>query len=245
MNRRKFISTSSSGLLALSLFPFNMRAQEIVLNFEELIGKGSPDLVGNGYKLRPEVNNALLSMASKAKKSGIRISCVSGYRSFERQKQIWERKYKKFTKNGLSPEEAIQKIIEYSTIPGTSRHHWGTEMDIVDGNYIDTPNLLSASNFEPGKPFHKLKVWLEEHAAEFGFYRVYTDVPGRKGFKYEPWHYSFKPLSVDYLKSYKELDILTILKDEKINGSEYFTPEFIDDYRSEHILDINPELLPS
>ena len=51
---------------------------------------------------------------------------------------------------GLSPEENIQKIIEYSTLPGTSRHHWGTEIDIIDGTIQSQGDVLLAEKFHEG-----------------------------------------------------------------------------------------------
>ncbi|MBT8289141.1 MAG: M15 family metallopeptidase [Flavobacteriaceae bacterium] len=215
-----------------------------MISIEELIGKGSPHLVGEEIKFRKEAYDALLSMRNDAKKSGVLITCVSGYRSFNRQKSIWERKYRNYIAQGLGPIESIKKIIRFSTIPGTSRHHWGTDIDIVDGYHFDVPHLLAPSNFDKDKPFYKLGQWLETHASEYGFFQVYTNDPGRKGFNHEPWHYSYQPLSVDYLKKYKELDILSILQAEKFMGSEHFSPGFIDGYIKDHVLDINPKLLP-
>ncbi|MBT8271760.1 MAG: M15 family metallopeptidase [Bacteroidia bacterium] len=244
MKRREFLTLTTSGTMVLSFFPLELFAKNDPISYDELIGKGTPNLQGNGYKLRTEVNDAFLSMVKEAKTSGIDIRCVSGYRSFNRQKAIWERKYRKYRADGLKPEKAIRKIIEYSTIPGTSRHHWGTDLDLVDGNFIDTPNLLSESNFEKGKPFHKLKIWLDENAGNYGFYEVYTNDPERKGFKYEPWHFSYKALAVDYLKQYKKLDVLSILQSEEVKGSNHFTAAFISEYIEQNILDINPELLP-
>ena len=37
----------------------------------------------------------------------------------------------------LEPKKAISEIIRFSTVPGTSRHHWGTDIDIIDGNFPD------------------------------------------------------------------------------------------------------------
>ncbi len=44
------------------------------------------------------------------------------------------------------------------------------------------------------------------------------------------------------LKEYKKLDIKSILKEEKVLGQENFTEEFIVKYKTENILDINPQL---
>ena len=216
---------------------------QTTISTEELIGKGNPELFGDHYKLRKEAYLAFKKMQAEALKSDIKIGAVSSYRSFAHQKRIWERKYKSNQANGLSPQENIKKIIEYSTIPGTSRHHWGTDIDIYQTNAKQPKGILLADNFHNNGAYCKLKEWMDTNAATYGFYLVYTDLPNRNGFKYEPWHYSYKPLSSQYLKAYKQLAISKILKADKLLGNEKFSKAFITKYTKENILDINPELL--
>lgn len=211
---------------------------------EELIGKGDPKLFGDGYSLRKEAHESFLKMKAAAAEAGIKLKVVSSYRSYAHQNRIWERKYKQFTSDGMSPIDAIKKIVEYSTIPGTSRHHWGTDIDIVDGAVQQPKNLLVADHFHDNGPFCKLKEWFDAHSESFDFFLVYTLNGNRKGFKYEPWHLSYRPLSLDYLKEYKKLDTFKMLQDAKLLGSEFFTDDFIKTYISDNILDINPKLLP-
>ncbi|WP_452221708.1 M15 family metallopeptidase [Lacinutrix salivirga] len=213
------------------------------LSYEELIGKGSPQLFGNGYTLRKEAQTAFEKMKTAALKEGIKIHVVSSYRGFEHQKRIWNRKYNRYINQGLSETDAIKKIIEYSTIPGTSRHHWGTDLDIIDANVKQPSNVLSPSHFNNNGVYCPLKEWMDANANTYGFYLVYTNTPNRKGFKYEPWHYTYKPLSNGYLKQYRDLDFTQLLKKEKLKGYNAFTNEFINKYLNENILDINPELL--
>lgn len=208
----------------------------------QLIGKDSIELVGENYKLQKEVSDSFLLMKSAALKEGVDIKIISSYRSFEHQKRIWNNKYTKYTSNGLSPIQAINKIIEYSTIPGTSRHHWATDIDIIDVNSGIPKNILSLKNFEIGGSSYKLKKWLYKNANKYGFYLVYTNDENRKGFKYEPWHYSYKSISKPMLNEYRKIEIKKILKGEKILGSQYFTDEFLDKYIKENMLDINTEL---
>lgn len=211
---------------------------------DQLIGKGNPDLVGDSYltTMHKETAAALKKMQTAAAKDGIAIEVVSAYRSFQRQKEIYEGKYRRFTKQGLAPLEAIRKIIEYSTIPGTSRHHWGTDLDLIDGNAPRPKNVLVAKHFHGNGPFCKMKEWMDKHAESFGFMEVYTDDSERKGFKYEPWHFSYAPVSIPMLQAYKNLDLKTILAEEKIAGNTHFTDEFLATYWKENILDINPRL---
>jgi LAS superfamily LD-carboxypeptidase LdcB len=168
---------------------------------------------------------------------------VSSYRAYKHQNKIWERKYNRNINQGLTPLESINKIIEYSTIPGTSRHHWATEIDIIDANVAQPSSVLQPKHFEANGCYRKLKIWMENHANTFGFYLVYTNNIDRKGFKYEPWHYSYKPLSSVYLSQYKNLNVKEIVANENLLGNRYFTEEFISNYLTNNILDINPELL--
>lgn len=211
---------------------------------DQLIGKGNPDLVGDSYltTMHKETAKALAAMKEKALESGIKIEVVSAYRSFQRQKEIFERKYQEYILAGLPPIQAITKIIEYSTIPGTSRHHWGTDLDLIDGNVARPKDVLVADHFHGDGNFCKMKEWMNQHAESFGFFEVYTDNPERQGFKYEPWHFSFAEVSIPMLKAYEKLDLKEILEEENISGHDYFTPEFLNQYRTENILDINPKL---
>lgn len=220
-------------------FAFN----QSTISEQELIGKGNPQLFGNGYKLREEAQLSFKKMQDAALKDGISIGAISSYRSFEHQKRIWERKFKSNKAKGLSNHDNIKKIIEYSTIPGTSRHHWGTDIDIYQTNVKQPKNVLLPKNYHHNGPYCKLKEWMDANASTYGFYLVYTDNANRKGFKYEPWHYSYKALSTTYLKAYKKLNISEILKTEGLSGIDSFTADFINKYISQNILDINPELL--
>ena len=244
MERRHFFKTTALAGLGLSLFPqFAFQDVKTIISYDELIGKGNPQLFGDGYNLRKEAYAAFLELVSEAQKSDINIKVVSSYRGFYHQNRIWERKYKQNINKGLSPTESIKKIIEYSTIPGTSRHHWGTDVDLIDANVKQPRHVLNPEHFENNGPFSKFKSWMDKHANDFGFYLVYTNEKGRKGFKYEPWHYSYKPLSKSYLQAYRKLDLKNIITSEKLLGGDYFSETFVANYLNQNILDINPELL--
>ena len=176
--------------------------------------------------------------------AGVDIFTVSSHRSFDHQKRIWNNKYDRFTTGGSTPIEAISRIIEYSTIPGTSRHHWGTDIDIVDGSKDVSGDRLLPELFSPGKPYGVLKKWLNQNADKYGFEEVYTNKPNRKGFKYEPWHFSYEPLSKSYLKKYISVGFKKLLQGLDVNGREYFSDSFINQYWTENMLDINPTLKP-
>lgn len=246
MNRRTFIHQIGVSSLGVTLLPsigwkINTLQNDL---YDTLIGKDSKFLVGTSFKLHQDAFNAFNAMSTEANKDGINIKVVSAHRSFERQKSIFESKYRRFTAQGLDPVDALNKIIEYSTIPGTSRHHWGTDLDIIDGNAPLPNDPLLEEHFYGNGPYCKLKVWLNKNAHRFDFHEVYSNDPHRKGFAFEPWHYSYAPVSIPYLKAYKEIDLFTLVNQENLLGKRYLTQEFLMQYKANQILDINPRLLP-
>jgi len=242
MRRRDFItlsSVSALGLMTMASFGF-----QHTISTELLTGKSNAHIT-NGGVIHKEAYRAFLDMQNHALKDGINIHIASGFRSFERQLEIWNRKYKQFTSQGLSSLQAVEKIIEYSTIPGTSRHHWGTDIDVIDLNAKQPEGgLLNEKNYHGNGPFCQLKEWMAEHSEQYGFYLTYTANHYRTGFNYEPWHYSYRPIAVDYLSHYLKLDVSSILSGVEIDGKAELDTEMLAAYTDSHVLGINPELLP-
>ncbi len=244
MQRRSFVKKTAAASLALSSFPPLTMSNETEYSIVELMGKEDIELYGEGINLRKEAYEAYEAMKKAAYQDGFDIKMVSSYRSFERQRAIWERKYIQFTEvDGMAPIPAMEKIIEYSTIPGTSRHHWGTDIDIIDGYPKVSGDVLLAEKFEGEGPFAPFKKWLDENSEKYNFHLVYTDSYFRRGFKYEPWHYSYAPLSKPMLEQFRQKNILKLLSNETFEGSENFTRTFLKNYIHDNILDINPDLL--
>jgi LAS superfamily LD-carboxypeptidase LdcB len=244
MKRRTFIKNSSVAALTLATIPSLFAKQEYEYSILELMGKSDIDLYGEGINLKKEAHDAFLDMKKAAYSDGIDLKIVSSYRSFSRQEAIFERKYLKYTEeDGMQPLAAIDKIIEYSTIPGTSRHHWGTDIDVVDGYRNVDGDVLVPEKFGEGGPYKDFKLWMDENSENFGFHLVYTDNPKRRGFKYEPWHYSYAPLSIPMLEAFRGKNIASILQREEFYGAEHFTIGFLKSYIQNNILDINRSLL--
>ena len=213
------------------------------MNLNIIRGIKKPDLVGDSILLERNTFHAFNKMKDAAKKDGFNLKIVSAYRGYERQKYIWNNKYNKFTNtHSLEPLKAIKEIIRYSTIPGTSRHHWGTDIDIIDEKYSDEEDVLKTSKFEKGGVFYDIKNWLDLNSEKFGFFITYNNDTKRKGFEHEPWHYSYAPISKKILNTLIKSGLKKIIKKENINGAEYFNDVFISKYISENILDINPDL---
>lgn len=194
------------------------------------------------YNLIPEVADSFDSMRIAALSDGIEIKIISSYRSFNDQKSIWNRKFLKNESIGLLIKENIKEITKYSTIPGTSRHHWGTDIDIIDGSYAIEGDVLVTEKFYGKGPYVKLRKWLEKNAERFGFYLVYTNDKKRTGFNYEPWHYSYAPISIGFLNSFLNLNLDKVITSNGILGNPFLDSNFIEFYKENYVLGINPAL---
>ena len=157
-------------------------------------------------KIHPEVYNSLIDMIDKAQKDNIKLSVVSAFRSYQRQKQIWENKW------GNRPNDDInhaKNILKWSSFPGTSRHHWGTD---VDFNSVETAYWKS----KEGVKVHK---WLQNNAPKYGFCQTYDD--GRQhGYNSEPWHWSYMPVADRYLAQISNPAVLEVVLNQGVKGSE-------------------------
>ena len=161
---------------------------------------------GDGdYLLRREAAAALTRMVDAAAADGIALRVRSATRNFDRQAAIWGAKWRgeRTLSNGvnlgerpdLSDSAKARLILLYSSMPGTSRHHWGTDVDF---------NAFDNDYFAAGRGAEEY-AWLTEHAAEYGFRQPYTSkARGRTGYEEERWHWSYAPLSVPYLQAYRE-----------------------------------------
>ena len=236
MNKRNLLC-----ILMLLLANKLVYTQEI--NTEILIGMDDSRIVSDSILLEKETYSAFIKMKDAAEKDGIIIKLVSGFRDFYRQQLIWNNKYKKFTNEfSLDGPTAIKEIIRFSTIPGTSRHHWGTEIDIIDKNFENEKDLLISKKYEEGGIFNSLKKWMDKNSKRFGFYIVYDDDSNRPGFEYEPWHYTYKPVSDLYQREFLKLNLKSIISKTKVEGKEFINDEFIKKYIDENIMGISSHL---
>ncbi len=242
MRRNDFIKINMLAGLGWSLLPFQNTFKNLSADF--LTGKHNPYLNTSGV-IHKAAYQPFIKMRAAALKEGIDIQIVSGFRSFNRQLQIWNSKYKQYQKQGLLDRGIIQKIITYSTIPGTSRHHWGTDIDIIDAK-AKKPNddLLLEQNYHGNGAYCKLFEWMQTHAHKFGFYLVYTNNYNRSGFEYEPWHYSYKPLSKSHLEAYLKLNPKSLFANVEIQGKNFLDENCLMSYFQTHLKGINPILLP-
>ncbi len=243
MNRRQLIRLSAKALPLLILskqaYP-NERPSDL-----ELLGKQRPQLIdGKNYNFRKAAANAFVSMQTAAKQDGIGIYSFSSYRGFDRQMRIWNRKYNLYSNTLKSPCQVIAEIVKFSSIPGTSRHHWGTDADLIDSTQKRPVNALNAKHYLNGGVYSKLYNWLKTYASEYGFYESYTNDPNRSGYQFEPWHWSYAPLAVPYLRQWGEIDLHHHIAKPPLVGHEHVTEQFLEEFKQKWGFGLNPILIP-
>jgi len=156
--------------------------------------------------LHAHVVTPFLNLRRAALAEGIDLAAMSSFRDFGRQLAIWNGKFSgerpmldasgsKLDAATLTPRERIDAILLWSALPGGSRHHWGTDLDLVDRQAGEAGYQikLTPEEFAPGGPFARLSRWLDVHAPRFGFFRPFQG--GRSGVRPEPWHFSFAPIA--------------------------------------------------
>jgi LAS superfamily LD-carboxypeptidase LdcB len=143
---------------------------------------------------------------------GIDLAPISSFRGFFRQLSIWNGKFsgekpmldaagRPIEVSGLSSRERIEAILLWSALPGASRHHWGTDLDLIDTQAAapDYRPRLTREEYAPGGPYAALDEWLGANAARFGFFRPFRGV--LSGVQPEPWHFSFAPVAENARRS--------------------------------------------
>jgi LAS superfamily LD-carboxypeptidase LdcB len=149
---------------------------------------------------------AFLALQAAAHRAGLALAALSAFRDFERQLLLWNEKFrglrplldrdaKPLDVSQMSDVDIVHAILRWSALPGASRHHWGTDIDVIDlrAQPAGHKAQLLPSEFAPTGPYARLDAWLSEHAGRFGFFRPYDQ--DRGGVQPEPWHLSYAPVA--------------------------------------------------
>jgi hypothetical protein len=158
--------------------------------------KVNPSFTNRSMYLEKNTYTAFIEMYKAAIADGVELKIVSGARTFDYQKSIWERKWSRYSQEYSDSEIAVD-ILKFSAMPGTSRHHWGTDIDI---------NNFNNDYFEQGRGLKEYR-WLKENAIRFGFCQVYTnkEETKRTGYEMEKWHWSYLPVALNNTRLYAKL----------------------------------------
>ncbi|WP_107852798.1 M15 family metallopeptidase [Oceanimonas marisflavi] len=170
------------------------------LNESHLVPLAEP-----GHRLQAEARDAFVALQAAAAGAGFHLAPASSFRGFDRQLAIWNGKFegsrplldansRPLDALSLSEPARIHAILRWSALPGTSRHHWGTDLDIYDPTLLPAGNKLQLEpwEYEPSGYFYPLSQWLAANMERFGFYLPYASGHGVAA---EPWHLSYRPLA--------------------------------------------------
>ena len=202
------------------------------------------------FAAHPAAADAFLQLKSAASKEGFDLVPFSTFRDYKTQLRIWNHKYsgkkplyditgKVRDYASLDEHEIIKHILNWSALPGGSRHQWGTEIDVIDKSVMPegySPKLLPEET-EEGGLFYPLHRWLDQNIEHYGFFRPYASFRG--GMYPEPWHLSFASVSIKAIE-YVNIELLmAVTKEADIMGKERVL-EMIPDIYENHILNIVP-----
>jgi len=185
----------------------------------ELSGQSCEHLLWHpeeGHQLHREALSDYCQLQAAALADGIELRIASGFRGFDRQLAIWNAKATGlrpvFSDRGqvlnlasLSNKEKVYAILRWSALPGTSRHHWGTDIDVYDAAAIGEEYTvrLTQDEYREGGPFYRLHKWLlnaMDTGRSSGFFQPYAQ--DRGGVAPEPWHISHRPSAGQYEQSF-------------------------------------------
>ncbi|MFY7993655.1 MAG: M15 family metallopeptidase [Bacteriovoracaceae bacterium] len=181
------------------------------MNTDIILGKTMAHLVplvGTKFLVHSQMREDFLRLQKRASEAGFNLQVISAFRDYNRQLKIWNAKARgertlmddfgsPLVYQILTPTEVMFSILRWSALPGASRHHWGSDIDIFDERTQKPEDVqLTPQECESGGPAAELHDWLDiqiNNNQSFGFFRPFsTDTSGVSP---ERWHLSYWPVS--------------------------------------------------
>ncbi|WP_300582106.1 M15 family metallopeptidase [uncultured Pseudoalteromonas sp.] len=201
------------------------------------------------HRLHRDIVNDFLALQQRAKEAGIDLTIASSFRDFHRQSAIWNAKFQGLRPvytleqqtvdlASLSDTEKCHAIMLYSALPGASRHHFGTDLDIYDTRPIDDDYQLQLTpdEYSPTGPFAKLTAWLDDNLEKYGFYRPYQEYKG--GVAPEPWHISHIGVSAKMMQYLSVATLQQSIEQSELSGKQAILAELNTLYER-YVLNVN------
>ena len=206
---------------------------------EMLTGKSREHLINlptphsPNHFLQAEAMKAFQGLQQSAVRNGFNLQPASSFRDFERQQLIWNGKFngeRKVHDDAGNPLDLAllddwqkaQAILRWSALPGGSRHHWGTEIDIFDPDLLPQGQSLQLEpwEYEKGGYFFELSEFFTENLPHFDFVLPFISQPEGKKIGREPWHISYLPLAEQASRLFTPDVLLQVWQHEIVAGKE-------------------------
>ena len=189
--------------------------------------------------LQAQAMNAFQGLQQSAAKNGFNLQPASSFRDFARQQLIWNGKFNGERKvhddagnaldlTHLDDWQKARAILCWSALPGASRHHWGTEIDIFDPDLLPQGQSLQLEpwEYEKGGYFFELSEFLTENLPHFDFSLPFMQMPAEKKIGREPWHISYIPLAEKAKQLFSAELLLQAWEKEEIAGKATLQQHF-------------------
>ena len=189
--------------------------------------------------LQAQAMNAFQGLQQSAAKNGFNLQPASSFRDFARQQLIWNGKFNGERKvhddagnaldlTHLDDWQKARAILRWSALPGASRHHWGTEIDIFDPDLLPQGQSLQLEPWEykKGGYFFELSEFLTENLPHFDFSLPFMQMPAEKKIGREPWHISYIPLAEKAKQLFSAELLLQAWEKEEIAGKATLQQHF-------------------
>ena len=150
------------------------------------ISKEKLVLIEPNIKVHIDMRDSLIKMREEARKDGIYLVFLSGYRSKNLQNEIF------YSLKSFRNQEAAERA-RVSAPPGYSEHSTGFAIDIGDATQRET-------DFEPEFENTEAFKWLINNAAKYHFKLSFPK--DNKYIDYEPWHWRYEG-SIEALKVFE------------------------------------------
>lgn len=136
-----------------------------------------------GFDVDARIYDNLVQMFEDAQNDGVNLFMASGYRDYNTQNYLYEKKINYFKKLGYPKDEAVAIASMKVTPPLTSEHETGLAVDILSYEHSKMDPEFGES--EAGK-------WLYDNAYKYGFILRYPyGVEEITQIQYEPWHFRY------------------------------------------------------
>lgn len=207
-----------------------------------LTGQSKTHLVEQSdFLVNKDIQVDLAALTEAAKQAGFELAIASSFRDFDRQLAIWNGKFtgilplldcksEPLDIKTLSNDQKVVAILRWSALPGASRHHWGTDLDIFAVNLLPADTTLQLEPWEyltgHQAPFYQ---WLKQNLHHFGFFFPYDQ--DRGGIAAEPWHISHIDCASQYQALLTPTLLIEALEQASIAGKQ-------------HIITMLPDLYP-